>query len=698
MSKEFIRISVRNGLGKLTLNSNDHNTLSGETIFEIGRKFEELESNPDVKVVVITGDPKSLFSAGADVGEIHSLLKAGNKQNAREVMELLQAVLVRIEKSTKPTIAAINGYCFGGGLELALACQYRVAKADASASIGLPEIGLGIIPGLGGTQRLPRLVGAERAVKILFGGMKALVSPGNAKIIGLVDRVIEGDFGAGVKSFCQEIIAGQVQPLPKADTLQLDESCFSSETFQAVVSGKASTAVNAMKDVLRAALGLPLAEALKQEQSIFIRQAFSPDGIEGVSAYLENKRKPKFSQVEGESTAEQTSAAKETNVQSGGLTEEYEMLRQTLREFGANEIRPKVDDMEREGNIFPDIIGKMAELGLFGVPFADTYGGAGLGKTGYCIMMEELCRVHGSVAVLVGASTGLTGGSIALYGTEAQKQKYLRAIAEGKAIGAFALTEAEAGSDVANIMSIAEKRGDKWVINGTKQFISNGDIADVVVVFAKTDRDLGANGISAFIVEKGYPGFKTTKVEHKMGIRASRTTSMEFTDMEVLEENVLGQLGQGFKIAMNALNYGRLSLAAGCIGASKRAFELAYAHASQRSQMGKKLIEFEVIQFYFARMRSDIFLMESSVYPVAAMADRGEDIRLESAIVKLTASEMSGRVIDTALQIHGGVGYMDEYEISRLYRDARINPIFEGTNEIQQLLIFKEIFKSGGKI
>ena len=442
---------------------------------------------------------------------------------------------------------------------------------------------------------------------------------------------------------------------------------------------------------------LSLDNALALEQEVFLQQLFSPDGLEGISAYVE-KRSPKFQKVEGEPAAGPTTVAETLQSQPGALDEEYALMRQMLREFCDNEIRPKVDEMERAGNIFPELLQKMADLQLFGVPFADTYGGSGLGKTGYCMMMEELCRVHGSMAVLVGASVGLTGGCIALYGSEAQKQKYLRAIAEGKAIGAFALTEAEAGSDVANIRSTAEKRGNSWIINGTKQFISNGDIADVIVVFAKTDKDLGANGITAFIVEKNYPGFKTTKVEHKMGIRASRTTSMEFTDMVVPDENTLGRPGQGFKIAMNALNYGRLSLAAGCIGASKRALQLAYEHASQRSQMGKKLLEFEVIQFYFARMRSDIFLMESSVYPVAAMADRGEDIRLESAIVKLTASEMSGRVIDTALQIHGGMGYMDESEISRLYRDARINPIFEGTNEVQHLLIFKEIFKSGGKI
>lgn len=695
MSKELIRVSVRNGLGILTLDSNDHNTLSGETIFEIGRKFEELESNPDVKIVVFTGHPKSFFSAGADVKEILALIKGGDKQTAGEAIQRLQAVYLKIDNSSKRTVAAINGYCLGGGLELALACDFRIATKDTI--LGLPEVDLGIIPGLGGTQRLPRLVGMKSAARIALGGKKAMTSVSAAKELGLVDEVIEGDFIAGVKGFASKVMAGQTNSKKGLALNEGDwslEGYLSDERAKALVADKAESAVKTVLRALAEGGMVSLESGLDLERSLFLEQAFSPDGIEGVTAFVE-KRTPKFKTVQPQATepiVEKHEAA------ANDHAEEYTMLRQTLREFCENEIRLKVDDMEREGNIFPNIIEKMAELGLFGVPFPDIYGGAGLGKTGYCIMMEELCRVHGSMAVLVGASTGLTGGSIALYGTEAQKQKYLRAIAEGKAIGAFALTEAEAGSDVANLSSTAEKRGDKWIINGTKQFISNGDIADIIVVFAKTDRDLGANGITAFIVEKNNPGFKTPKVEHKMGIRASRTTSMEFTDMEVPEENLLGQLGQGFKVAMNSLNYGRLSLAAGCIGASKRAFELAYAHASRRSQMGKKLIEFEVIQFYFARMRSNIFLMESSVYPVAAMADRGEDIRLESAIVKLTASEMSGRVIDTALQIHGGMGYMEESEISRLYRDARINPTFEGTNEIQHLLIFKEIFKSGGKI
>ncbi|MDO8495958.1 MAG: enoyl-CoA hydratase-related protein [bacterium] len=688
--KDRILMNSKNGLGSLRIDSNDSNSLTMDTIVELGHKFELLEVDPNVRAIVITGYPKSFFSAGADIVEINELVKTGDRNKAVEILVSLGSVFSRIDNCSKPVIAAINGYCLGGGLELALACDFRIANKEAM--LGLPEIDLGIFPGLGGTQRLPRLIGVSNALKVILGGKRAIMPAHLAREKGLVDEIITDDFAGGIKKFVEQVLSGaRVSNLG----LRNQQSDFPErETFKDLVAEKSKSAVDSIFHVIKTGLGVNLAEGLAIERESFIDQALSPDGREGVGAYIE-KRTPRFNNSSGQNVDSQSPVNQN---ELGQLTEEYAMLRQTLKEFCQKEIKPRVDEMEKAGNIFPEIIQQMAELGLFGIPFPDTYGGSGLGKTGYCIMMEELCRVHGSMAVLVGASVGLTGGSIYLFGTEVQKQKYLRSIAEGKSIGAFALTEAEAGSDAANLMSVAEKRGNAWIINGTKQFISNGDIADVIVVFAKTDKDLGANGITAFIVEKNYVGLRTTKVEHKMGIRASRTTSMEFTDMVVPEENVLGRLGQGFKIAMETLNLGRLSLAAGCLGASKRAFELAYTHASQRSQMGKKLLEFQMTQSSFAQMRSHIFLMEQSIYNVAAKADRGEDIRLESAIVKLTASEMSEWDIRKALQIHGGLGYMDEYEISRLMRDSIINTIFEGANEIQQLLIFKEIFKSGGKI
>lgn len=696
--QELIRVSTRGGLGVITIDSNDFNTLTGDTILKIGQAVGELQADNQVEIIIFTGYPKSIFSTGADVKEIYALAKQRNKEEVFRALKLLQSVFIAIENSDKPTVAAINGYCLGGGLELALSCHYRIASKEAV--LGLPEIDLGIIPGLGGTQRLPRLIGIKKSGKILLGGKRALINFRTAQNFGLVDRIFEGDFVSGVKTFAAEFRADQAPP-QKTSNSDFNEILVGEE-FDALTRGKATSAVRALEAAVHGGIFLSLAEALALEQEIFTKQLLSFDGLEGLAAFVE-KRTPRFQKTEGEAvnTAAETAPVKQafnSQNQKNDLTEENTLLRHTAREFGEREIRPKIKEMEEAGGIPREIYQKMAELGFLGIPFSETYGGIGMGETAYCIFMEEMSRVHSSSAVMTGASVGLAGKCISLFGTEPQKQKYLRAIVEGRALGAFALTEPEAGSDVANLSSTAEQRGKKWVINGVKQFITNGDMADIVIVFAKTDKDLGANGITAFIVEKNTPGFRATKVEHKMGIRASRTTSQEFIDMEVPEENVLGQPGQGFKIAMNVLNFGRLSLAAGCLGLAKRAFELAYAHAGRRSQMGKKLLEFEGIQFDFAKMRAKIFLMEETVYAVAKKADEGGDIRLESAIVKLTASEMCGQVVDKALQIHGGLGYMDEYEISRLYRDARINSIFEGTNEIQKLLIFKEIFKNSGRI
>lgn len=694
--KDLVHISNRNGIGFLTIDSNDRNTLTGETIWEIARKFDQLKKNDEVKIIVLTGHPKAFFSVGADVKEIYSLVKTGDRDKAMTTIKSLQAIFSGIATSSKPTVAAVNGYCLGGGLELALACKYRIANLEST--FGLPEIDLGIIPGFGGTQRLPRLIGLKNSVKILFGGKKALISAPTAQEFGLVHALIKGDFLNGVCSCVDDLLNGSLPTCQVVAGADLSWPNVDEANFQTLVQGKASSAVLSLRNAVQNGIFLPTNAALQIEHELFVNQLFSADGVEGLTAFMA-KRAPHFQKIEGEQVVvKENVRSSEVVVKKDELTEERSMLRQMVRDFCKDEVAPVVNKMEEEGAIRPALLAKIAELGMFGVPFPAAYGGAGLGKTGYCIMIEELTRIHASLAATVGASVGLAGGSINAYGREAQKQKYLQAISLGKMLGAFGLTESEAGSDVANLKSTATKQGDKWVINGTKQFITNGDIADVIIVFAKTDKDLGANGITAFIVEKNFPGFRSTKVEHKMGIRASRTTSLEFTDMEVPKENVLGRLGDGFKIALNVLNYGRLGLAAGCLGASKRAFELAFEYASQRSQMGKKLLEFQMIQSYFARMRADIFMMESSVYPLAAKADQGVDIRLESAIVKLTASEMSERVIDLALQIHGGLGYMDEYEISRLYRDSRINKIFEGTNEIQQLLIFKEVYKSGGKI
>ncbi|MDP2736020.1 MAG: enoyl-CoA hydratase/isomerase family protein, partial [bacterium] len=287
--KELVRVSVRNDLGILVLDSNDHNTLTGETILEIGRKFGELEGSSEVKAIVFTGYPKSFFSVGADVKEIMSLVKGGDKTAAGEAIKQLQAVYLRIDKCAKPTIAAINGYCLGGGLELALACDFRIAGKEAI--LGLPEVDLGIIPGLGGTQRLPRLVSLQNAARIVLGGKKAMSGAGAMKDIGLVDEIIEGDFIVGVKSFAAGVLDGKSgsrsRPIP-AGGESLD-GYLSEDRAQALVAEKAESAVKTAVRALVQGLQGSLEEGLDLERSLFLEQAFSPDGIEGLTAFAEKR-------------------------------------------------------------------------------------------------------------------------------------------------------------------------------------------------------------------------------------------------------------------------------------------------------------------------------------------------------------------------------------------------------------------------
>ena len=376
--------------------------------------------------------------------------------------------------------------------------------------------------------------------------------------------------------------------------------------------------------------------------------------------------------------------------------EELNLLREMVRDFARNEIAPRIDEMEEKEEIPKDLIDQMAELGFFGIMFPEEYGGSGMGKLGYCIMQEEISRVHASTSVLIGASEGLAGGALFLDGTEEQKKKYLTGIAEGKLIGAYALTEPNAGSDAGSIRTSAVKDGNEWVINGRKIFITNGAIADIVIVYAVTDKTLGPKGgITAFIVETDWKGFSVGKLEDKMGIRATTTAELIFEDLRVPEENVLGQVGIGFKNALNTLDYGRLTLACGCLGAAKEAVDIAYKYAKERQQFGQPIANFQTIQNYLAEMVIDTFAIESMTYRVAWMADQGMDIIREASIVKNFALEVSDRVIDKALQIHGGYGYIKDFPIERMYRDSRINRIFEGTNEIQKYIIYKTLERKG---
>lgn len=379
------------------------------------------------------------------------------------------------------------------------------------------------------------------------------------------------------------------------------------------------------------------------------------------------------------------------------FTDEQKMIREMVQGFTDKEVKPLAHKIDKEKYVPRELIDRAASLGFFGIPFSEKYGGSGAGETGYCIMLEELSRGCSSTAVTIGAHIGLAMMSIYLGGNEEQRQTFLPVMAQGKKLGAFALTEPQAGSDAAHIQTSAVRDGDYFVINGSKIWITNGNFADIIVIFAVTDKSLGAKGgITGFIVDKDTSGFIVGKVDDKMGIRGSSSTELIFQDMRVPRERVLGEIGKGFQTAMKTLDLGRLSLSAGSLGASKEMLDLSLEFSKKRVQFGQPIASFEAIQWMLSEMAAEIYQMESVVYRTAWMYDQGMRFSRESAICKMFASEALCRIVDKALQIHGGMGYMSEYPIERFYRDARINRIFEGTNEIQRLIIAEDLIKRGG--
>ena len=376
---------------------------------------------------------------------------------------------------------------------------------------------------------------------------------------------------------------------------------------------------------------------------------------------------------------------------------EHTMLRETARRFVDRELRPIAQQIDKQHEVPRSLISKAGAIGLLGVPFPDTYGGSGLGETGYCLVLEEVGRVCASTAVTIGAHVGLAGISILLGGNEEQKQRYLPRMISGEWLGAYALTEPGAGSDAANIETRATRDGNDYVLNGTKLWISNGDIADVIVIYAVTDPQRKARGgITAFLVERTFPGFSAHRIQDKMGLRGSSTAELVLEQVRVPVANVLGQVGAGFVLAMKTLDESRLSLAGACVGAGKELIQLSTDFARKRHAFGQPIAQFQAIQWMLAEMATEVYLMESAVYRTAWMYDQGLRITRESAISKLYASEALCRIADKAVQIHGGMGYMGEHPVERFYRDARINRIFEGTNEIQRMVIAEDLFKQAG--
>ena len=373
------------------------------------------------------------------------------------------------------------------------------------------------------------------------------------------------------------------------------------------------------------------------------------------------------------------------------LTDEQKMLRDTVREFVNAELKPVADRIDKEERIPTEIVQKLRDLGFLGVVFPPEYGGSGFGELGYCLMQEEIARACMSTATFIGAHQSIGANAIYIGGSEELKRKYLVPLAEGKYIGAFALTEVLAGSDSFNLRTKARPEGDHWIINGEKMWITNGALADVVSLFARTER-----GITGFVVETKTPGFEAGPPEKKMGIRGSVTNAISLTEVKVPKENIIGTEGRGFIVAMKTLDAGRLGLGAACTGAAKELMELSTKYAKERKQFDVPIAQFEAIQWMLAEMATLIFAMESMVYRTAAAYDQGKEISREAAAVKLFCSESLDKIADFAVQIHGGMGYSREMPIERFYRDSRINRIFEGTNEIQKIVIARDVLKKNG--
>lgn len=375
------------------------------------------------------------------------------------------------------------------------------------------------------------------------------------------------------------------------------------------------------------------------------------------------------------------------------FTEEQRMLRDMVRDFVNAEVKPIAQKIDEEEKIPSELIRKIADLGFLGASFPQEYGGGGFGEVGYCVMQEEMGRGCLSTSTFIGAHQSIGANAIYIGGSEELKKKYLVPLAEGKYIGGFALTEAMAGSDSFNLRTKARLEGNEWVINGEKLWITNGAIADILSVFARTER-----GISAFVVETKTPGFAAGPKEKKMGIRGSITNALTFDNVRIPKENLIGDDGRGFLIAMKTLDAGRLGLGAACLGAMKELLELSTKYAKERKQFDAPLSQFQAIQFMLADMAMTIYILESILYRTAQDYDEKKSVSRQAAYVKLYASEQLCKVADMAVQIHGGMGYSRELPIERYYRDARINKIFEGTSEVQRLIIARDILKKNGKV
>ena len=375
------------------------------------------------------------------------------------------------------------------------------------------------------------------------------------------------------------------------------------------------------------------------------------------------------------------------------LTDEQQLIRDAVREFAEAEVTPIAAELDRDHRFPRELMPKLAEMNLMGMPYPEKAGGAGADYVSYAIAVEELSRACASTGVIVSAHTSLATWPVYKFGTEAQQDRYLHDMASGHRLGAFALTEPAAGTDAGAGTATATPRADGYVLNGSKMFITNAPFAEVYVVFAKTDPEGGTRGMSAFIVEKDTPGFSVGEAEHKLGIRGSSTPPIYFSDCRVPRDALLGEEGNGFKIAMATLDGGRIGIAAQALGIAQAALDASVAYAKERVQFGKPIATLQAIQWMIADMATEIDAARLLVYRAASCVDHGRPYSTEGAMAKLFAAETATRVAGKAIQIHGGYGYTESYPVERNYRDAKITEIYEGTSEVQRMVIARSTLR-----
>lgn len=375
------------------------------------------------------------------------------------------------------------------------------------------------------------------------------------------------------------------------------------------------------------------------------------------------------------------------------LSEDQRMIREAAREFAEKEIKPVAAKLDEEAEFPAEIVAKLGELGFMGMMVPEKYDGAGLDAVSYAMAVEEISRADASTGVIMSVNNSLVCQPILDFGSEYLKEKYLKKLASGGALGAYSLTEPEAGSDAGSIQTTAVPDGDDYIINGTKIFVTSGAAADVIVLFASTDREAGSKGLSAFVIEKGFPGFSVGKKENKMGIRASVTSELVFEDCRVPKANVLGEEGMGFKVAMQALDGGRIGIASQAVGIAQACLDESVRYSKERKQFGKPISSFQAVQWMLADMATRIEASRLLTYRAAYVKDKGSRFSKDAAMAKLFASETAVDAAIDAVQIHGGYGYMKEYTVERLFRDSKITEIYEGTSEIQRLVIAAHLLK-----